>query len=478
MTNTLFTGAPGAETLASYTRSVESQTTTVVTNLQRSQTILTNSGVITGTESAGQIAGVVFSGANSGIANTISAVKTTVNKNTVEQSVIRDIGSATASVQLAETTMGGMGGISQAVEAMSVSPVLAGRPREIGGSVVNSAFSAISGSFPTFNTNEPVNLATAVSGQKVVADTLSSMTGQITTDIASKLTPNAIKTSALTIANKFTGTSVLDSTNIASGIINMPGGISSIASFTNKALPGLSSIPGAGQISSLVNGAATSALNGVTSGLTGGLSGLTSGLTGGLSGITSGLTGSLTGGLSGLTGGLSGGLSGLTGGLSSIGSLAGAFSAISAVKSLFGGKGGVRMPSVAVNTTNRAPLKQKTLSLLGDPGIPEPNFTGETRSNTPSNATSNSASANQAAPLSAPAITRINNLKQKIQIIDVQILNLRARDGARLLEEERQAPAGDPSIKRRKDELQAKIAALVKDKEFAQKDIDLIQRGL
>ena len=480
MTNTLFTGAPGAETLASYTRSVESQTTTVVTNLQRSQTILTNSGVITGTESAGQIAGVVFSGANSGIANTISAVKTTVNKNTVEQSVIRDIGSATASVQLAETTMGGMGGISQAVEAMSVSPVLAGRPREIGGSVVNSAFSAISGSFPTFNTNEPVNLATAVSGQKVVADTLSSMTGQITTDIASKLTPNAIKTSALTIANKFTGTSVLDSTNIASGIINMPGGISSIASFTNKALPaGLSSIPGAGQISSLVNGAATSALNGVTSGLTSGLSGLTSGLSGGLSSITSGITGSLTGGLSGLTGGLSGGLSGLTGGLSSIGSLAGAFSAISAVKSLFGGKGGVRMPSVAVNTTNRAPLKQKTLSLLGDPGIPEPNFTGETRSNTPSNATSNSTSGNQAAvPLSAPALTRITNLKQKIQLIDVQILNLRARDGARLLEEERQAPAGDPSIKRRKDELQAKIAALVKDKEFAQKDIDLIQRGL
>ena len=54
---------------------------------------------------------------------------------------------------------------------------------------------------------------------------------------------------------------------------------------------------------------------------------------------------------------------------------------------------------------------------------------------------------------------------------------LRGRDGAKLLEEERQAPAGDPSIKRKKDELQAKIAALVKDKEYAQKDIELIQKG-
>jgi hypothetical protein len=427
MTNTLFTGAPGAETLTSYTKSVESQTTTVVTNLQRSQTILTNSGVITGTESAGQIAGVVFSGANSGIANTISAVRTTVNKNTFEQSVIRDIGAATVSVQSAETTIGGMGGIAQAVEAMSVSPVLSGSPREIGGSVVNSAFSAISGSFPTFKTNEPINLATAVSGQQVVADTLSSMTGQITTDITSKLTPNAIKTSALTIANKFTGTSILQSTNIASGIINIPGGISSIASFTNKALPpGLSSIPGAGQISSLVNNAATSALNGLTSGLTGGLSGGLSGLTSGLSGGLSGLTGGLSGGLSGLTSGLSGGLSGLTGGLSgltgglsSIGSLAGAFSAISAVKSLFGRKGGVRMPSVAVNTANRAPLTQKILSLLGDPGIPSPTFTGENNRGSSTNARTSQNDARMTALRARLNALRVEDekLKQEIQAL-------------------------------------------------------------
>jgi hypothetical protein len=141
------------------------------------------------------------------------------------------------------------------------------------------------------------------------------------------------------------------------------------------------------------------------------------------------------------------------------------------------GKKKIKLPTVSTNTVDRSKITSSTKSLLGDSRIPEPDFTGETRSNTPSNATSNSASTNPAAPLSAPAITRINTLKQKIQLIDVQILNLRGRDGAKLLEEERQAPAGDPSIKRKKDELQAKIAALVKDKEYAQKDIELIQKG-
>ena len=138
-------------------------------------------------------------------------------------------------------------------------------------------------------------------------------------------------------------------------------------------------------------------------------------MTSGLSGGLSGLTGGLSGGLSGLTGGLSG----LTGGLSSIGSLAGAFSAISAVKSLFGRKGGVRMPSVAVNTANRAPLTQKILSLLGDPGIPSPTFTGENNRGSSTNARTSQNDARMTALRARLNALQVEDekLKQEIQAL-------------------------------------------------------------
>ena len=471
MPNTLFTGNSGAENLSTYTRQIQSQTNTVVTTLRQSQTALTNTGVITGREASGQIAGVIFSGVNSGLSNTVTTVRTVVNKNTTDSSVLRDIGLATASVTEATNTIEGFGGISQAVNAMSISPSISG-PIASNTGIVGSTFSAINLSFPSFRAGVATNLGTSVSSQQIVSDSLSNVVGQASADVISKLNPvSSLGAQAL---QGFTGTSLLESTNIASGIINMPGGLKSIASFTDKALPNLTSIPGSGQISSLVTGSFSSAMNNLplpklpgdlsslTSGLSGGLGGITSGLSGGLGGIT----GSLTGGLGGITSGLSGGLAKSLSGLP-IGSIAGAMSAISAVKSLFGGKGKSRTLSVAVNTTNRESINQKTVSLLGDPGIPNPTFTGEVSRQAVSSLSDRSRILNQ-----------IIDLRFEILEVNKQILELRQTEGVAILTEEQNSPAGDPGIKRKKDELQAKLDALSAKKRDYQARIDALTNNL
>jgi hypothetical protein len=489
MPNTLFTGNSGAENLDTYTRHIQPQTNTVVTTLRQSQTTLTNTGVITGKESSDQIAGVVFSGVNSGLSNTVTTVRTVVNKNTTDSSVLRDIGLATASVSEATNTIEGFGGISQAVNAMSISPSISG-PVTGNTGVVGSTFSAINLSFPSFKAGVATNLGTSVSSQQVVSDSLSKVVGQASTDVIGSINPvSSLGGQAL---QGFTGTSLLESTNIASGIINIPGGLKSISSFTDKALPSLTSIPGSGQISSLVTGSFSSAMNnlplptlsgglgGITSGLSGGLGGITGSLSGGLGGITGslsgglgGITSGLSGGLGGITSGLSGGLGGITSGLSGglakslsglpIGSIAGAMSAVSAVKSLFGGKGKSRTLSVAVNTTNRESINQKTISLLGDPGIPNPTFTGEV---------------SRQAVQSLTDIRRVDreiiDLREKIQDVNIQILRLKQTEGVAILTEEQNSPAGDPEVKRKKDEVQAKLDALFAKKRDYQSRIDAI----
>jgi hypothetical protein len=493
MPNTLFTGNSGAENLDTYTRQIQAQTNTVVTTLQQSQTTLTNTGVITGKESSEQIAGVIFSGVNSGVGNTIATVKTVINETTTDSSVLRDIGLATASVSEATNTIEGFGGISQAVNAMSISPSISGSVISNTG-IVGSTFSAINLSFPSFNAGVATNLGTSVSSQQIVSDSLSSVVGQASADVIGKLSPvSSLGAQAL---QGFTGTSLLESTNIASGIINIPGGLKSIASFTDKALPSLTSIPGSGQISSLVTGSFSSAMNNLplpklpgdlsslTGSLSGGLGSITGSLSGGLGGITSGLsgglgsiTGSLSGGLGGITSGLSGGLGGITSGLSGglakslsglpIGSIAGAMSAISAVKSLFGGKGKSRTLSVAVNTTNRESINQKTISLLGDPGIPNPTFTGEVSRQAVSSLSDRSRILNQ-----------IIDLRFEILEVNKQILELRQTEGVAILTEEQNSPAGDPEIKRKKDELQAKLDALSAKKRDYQARVDALTNGL
>ena len=142
-------------------------------------------------------------------------------------------------------------------------------------------------------------------------------------------------------------------------------------------------------------------------------------------------------------------------------------SAISAVKSLFGGKGKSRTLSVAVNTTNRESINQKTISLLGDPGIPNPTFTGEVSRQAVSSLSDRSRILNQ-----------IIDLRFEILEVNKQILELRQTEGVAILTEEQNSPAGDPEIKRKKDELQAKLDALSAKKRDYQARVDALTNGL
>ena len=67
MTNTLFTGAPGAENLTTLATNVKAQVGAQIANFSSAQSALTQSGIITGNEAAGAVAGLVNATSQVGI---------------------------------------------------------------------------------------------------------------------------------------------------------------------------------------------------------------------------------------------------------------------------------------------------------------------------------------------------------------------------------------------------------------------------
>jgi hypothetical protein len=214
--------------------------------------------------------------------------------------------------------------------------------------------------------------------------------------------------------------------------------MNSISSFKNSAL-GKIPLQGTEQLSSLISSSATNAISGVT----GSLSSITGGLTGGLGGITSSLTGGLTGSLSSLTSSLP------------LGSVIGITSAISSIKSLFGGKGGVRAVSTAVNTVNRVPIDQKVERLLGD---------ASTQTGGSGTATSNSNNSQSFA-----------DLDNRVQELNIQILRLKQTDGAQILQEEQSVPAGDLGVQKRKSEILARLNRLIDERNELERRRDALR---
>lgn len=141
---------------------------------------------------------------------------------------------------------------------------------------------------------------------------------------------------------------------LASGIKNLPGGQSAVASVTNNALGAANRIPGADRLTSLINNAQTiaqtagDALNTVTSVL------------GDQAGALGGLASAVTSGLS-------------------IGDTAGLNSALSALSA--GGPSPTKLPDIGFNTFSREGLTSQIESLIGDPGIPKPNLLGDSKEN-------------------------------------------------------------------------------------------------
>lgn len=79
MTNNLFTGMPGAETLEAYIKNVKAQTSAKVINFQQAQTAMTMTGAITGKEQPGLIAGIINAATQVGVEATATYLQNSSN---------------------------------------------------------------------------------------------------------------------------------------------------------------------------------------------------------------------------------------------------------------------------------------------------------------------------------------------------------------------------------------------------------------
>lgn len=129
--------------------------------------------------------------------------------------------------------------------------------------------------------------------------------------------------------------------SLASGVDRLPGGQGAIAQLVNN--NGIAvKVPGLDKIKALINGAQTAAMNGLPDNI-------------------DSILGQNTGGLSALA---------------STGLPAGPAAQLQAAISSVGGGSSVKLPTIGVETNNRKAVSSSIDTILGDPGIPAPSFTG------------------------------------------------------------------------------------------------------
>ena len=379
MTDNLFTGMPGAENLQAYKASTTAQVGAQVVTLQKAQASLTQNGLITGKESGTQIAGLVMSAATAGISNTVNFVKNAANSvagavsgitgaasgalNSVLGSAPGMMSAGNFAGNLASTVTGGLSSIAGALGGMAKGAIagIAGLLDSAKG-VAGSAFAAITGAFPTLQAGVPQNIKEITEKAQATAQApvsnplsgpLSAVTGAVTTVVSSAT--NLIK-------------STLGATpGLASGLNALPGGEKTISSVVNNATGALNTVPGVAAVTGLI-GTATSITSGISS-----LASVNPLAPSGALNAATNIAGGLTKGLDDLK---SGKLS--LASLASAGLPAGAAAQLNAAISSLssGGAVPIKLPTVAINTTDRGELTSQITSLLGDSKIPAPNFAG------------------------------------------------------------------------------------------------------
>ena len=282
MPSSLFTGTPGAEDLASLAANPTAQATAVVTTMQQAQTALGMTGVISGNESATQVAGLVQAGSTVGIDATMAAI----------QQVTGQTGTALASVTGASSALSGVSNaLSGSAGSLTgtASAAVNSSAGAIYGSVnqIQSALSAIGsgGAAATF-------ASTATGGLGGIASSLTAMGGS--PDLSSLLsTVDGVSASAFNaIVESFTPLEA-----------NVPQNLSAIAkakAASNATRANQSTQLGGSLLSGLAGGSLTGAINSVISGSSGlgSISGSTQNILGSLSSVAGGITGLNTGSIS------------------------------------------------------------------------------------------------------------------------------------------------------------------------------------
>ena len=151
------------------------------------------------------------------------------------------------------------------------------------------------------------------------------------------------------------GASAAKSSLVASGVSNLPGGLTALGAVMNNAIGASNQTPGTAALGGLIKNVQTSALTGVTDAA---------------KGITSSLETALGGTL-----GKEGGLTNLISSALPLGAATGLLSALSALGA--GGPAKIKMPTISFNTFDRAGLTSQIKNILGNPKIPVPNLVGE-----------------------------------------------------------------------------------------------------
>ena len=410
LTPNLFTGKAGVTSLTSYVNNPVAQVAGAVQTMQQAQSALTQTGLITGKESGTAIAGLVMSAATAGVQNTVNFVSNAARSalGAVNGAVSNVVGAATGALNsvlgsasslvsagnfagnLASTVTGGLSSIAGALGGMAKGAIggIAGLLDSAKG-VAGSAFAAITGAFPTLQTGVPQNIreittkaqaAAQAPSSNLLSGALGALTGGLTGALGA--VTGGLTGSLGTVTGGLTGalgavtgaasgllkTATGITANLSTGLGALPGGAGSVTSIVNNAVGAINSVPGLGAVTGLI-GQASSITNGISN-----LASVNPLASSGALSAAVGAVGALTKGLDDLKSGK------LTlASLASAGLPAGAAAQLNAAISSMssGGAVQIKLPTVAINTTDRSELTSQVTSILGDSKIPAPNFTGE-----------------------------------------------------------------------------------------------------
>ena len=451
LTPNLFTGVPGAETLTNYLNNTTAQVQAQVVNFQKAQTQLTQAGLITGKESAGQLAGIVTSGATAGISATVNAVKSAAGQ--LGQSISGAIGalgpaannllgSAQSLINagnfagnLSSSITGGLSSIAGSLNGLAKN--LTGNVESLLNSakgIAGSAFAAIKNTFPKLQAGVPQNL-------KKIAEEAYAKAQNAGTELQAGLTTAGSAATALT-----NGANSLLPSAISTGLAALPGAQKAVSSVVNSAKGAINSIPGTGDIST--------AITQITAAISSG---------GALGNAANALITKLKNPGESLQALASTGLS--------AGAAAQLNSAISSLSS--GGAFPIKLPVVSVNTVDRTSITSQLSAVFGDTRIPVPNYSGNPAT-TGETAGTSAISKIQAAEVEAGKITiEIDKKLEELKGVAVQVRNALTKYS----EDKTSLPAGDPQIDASKaayDEIKKKYLATLDEIAALQKKRDAI----
>lgn len=328
MTNNLFTNAPGAENLSTLVQNKSAQVGAQIANFQTAQSALVKSGVLTGSEAPGAIAGIISAGSQVGIGATTDFVKNAVGGS---------LAGATGALNSATGALSRLAGSASGI-AGAVSSAIAGGNFAAGiGTNLTSGLGSIATSLGGLGVPSINGISGAVDAAKGIAGS------------AFAAITKSFKPFAAGVPQNLTSIAVKNQEEQASSEAAAASGVTSgLLADAKSAIPSLSITGAAGALTGALSGAAGAATGALT-GAIGGALGSASSAIGGAASLTA-LTSTASTALAGIKSTVSGGtgLSALPGGLGAISAVVGASGALTNVSGLAGVSSLVKNASSAV----------------------------------------------------------------------------------------------------------------------------------